>query len=676
MSIRLSALTVVILVAAAAAAAQAQAPAQVRAFAVSDRLPVSVEAELDRLEQASLPTQRSTNARPTTRAGALENVRRAVALETTPANARSLAAIVEAADVRGLQNVAAELAFGNRTAAAGALLLHAHAAAPDDPVVLLNLANVLVLSGFSAEALAILDGTAEQPPSLEAMTLATRGYALVTLGRATEAEPLLRRALELDASIAEAARVLAYVLVKRGERTEALRILRAAGRPSGMQAVQGRRASGQPDDASGQMNLAAVMRRVRDAGQGERKPLEQAYDLSQGHAVPFPEVPRVAPADATRLPIDKLRLFNERMDAWNSAYRPTWEALRGDINARHDSGDIDPLTYALAEEVLERIDAELDWLNAGDNEDAVVEPELIRHAEALRAATDALSKVQNQVTGESAQRQMDAIPAAVAANTCQPIADVHAWATGARNPAINAYEKALADWWGYVVPRATGLVGNLKDPAYHQLAKQAVDGELMALEGTLWGARGYTYAEAGYRADCAELLRERAAAEAAAENQRVKAGPCIGLTRQTAKASFAFVEASMNCEEVSLKLDFSWKKLSDFMDAGGGGNIADFDSGLFAEGKWQADGTRTLYAGFGTSASAGMGSLAGVGASAHTGIFVSANSGGVTDFGIRAGAGVTGSVAGMESGMGGSFDISATTLSGGAATLIVMAGLD
>ena len=139
--------------------ASAQAPATgeaVRVYALSDRLPIYLEMDLRRLEQAVPPKQRS-GAAPASMAAALTTARKELGKLATPDDVRALDEIATQADARSLQLAALELLFVRRPAVALELLLRAQAKAPDDPAVLLNLANVLALTGFGREALQVLD---------------------------------------------------------------------------------------------------------------------------------------------------------------------------------------------------------------------------------------------------------------------------------------------------------------------------------------------------------------------------------------------------------------------------------------------------------------------------------------------------------------------------------------
>ena len=116
------------------------------------------------------------------------------------------------------------MARGNRLAVA-AILLRSLEKNPKDVTAMVNLAGVIAPMGAPNEALALLD-EADRLDSLpktawglnpKAVKLNARGYALLGVGKAKEAEAALQQALGLEPQLAEAGRNLAAALGEQGK---------------------------------------------------------------------------------------------------------------------------------------------------------------------------------------------------------------------------------------------------------------------------------------------------------------------------------------------------------------------------------------------------------------------------------------------------------------------------
>ena len=582
-----------------------QAPA--RAFSVATRLPYSIEAELDRLANAKLPVQRTKHTAPLTRDAAIASVRSTLQTMGKANDRRALELLSSKAQAAKLHELGIGLLVTNRRAGSLAVLLEAHQKAPRDPLITVSLASVMAGSGFGAEAVALLaDSPNTASPSVMAMHLTARGYALITTGKNAQAEPLLRRAMQLDPTIAESARCLAYVLVQRGARTEAVKVIRDAGRAGG---IQSRSAAGRP----------------------YRRPLGEAYDLSKGHAITLKEVPRVSASEATLEPIAKLEENTKALEEWTRQLEPTRGPLEADIERRRASGEINALTARIASEILERLEWEMNHTAYGDSPNSAFPSDStgMRLAKAIQVAFDAFHEANGQAQEEFVEKMPEAAQQMAQTQSCQPMARLHQRVTARINPLADAYEKALADWWAFASPRATGLVANLKDPTYHALAKFMVDAELVNLEAALWSVRAFTYAGPGYAAQCAKQEKEKA--EAKAFESRVNTAPCA-LGTGKLKITFLFLEAKADCEEISFKVLFNRKAVQDILGVDQPDEFLEVDMGLFAEATIGNAGEWSVYAGL-------EGGISGlddrVGANAQVGMFISGNSDGLDDIGVR-----------------------------------------
>lgn len=199
----------------------------------------------------------------------LEASVRAKAIDALKADAslrdpQAAAATVPAALVQGLP-------YG-----ALALLLQAQAAAPKDPLHLVNLAGLSNHLGLHREALAMV-GEAERLKlpavrvggmPVRAVALSNKGYALNATGRPKEAEAALREAIQLAPQLAEAYTNIAYALGDQGQCKLAARYVRAGKTRKPAQVLA-------QEDKPGEEPP-------------ERLPLSDALDLSRGRAGQLP----------------------------------------------------------------------------------------------------------------------------------------------------------------------------------------------------------------------------------------------------------------------------------------------------------------------------------------------------------------------------------------------------
>ena len=634
--INLLSITVVI-----AQVASGQAPA--RAYSVTTKLPYSIEAELNRLAAAKLPVQRTKHTAPLTREAAIASVRTSLGKLAKPGNDKAIDAIGNKASPRGMRALAADLMLAERPAAAIAVLLEANKQQPNDPYTTLSLANVLVSTGFGAEAIALTD-TAAASPTLKAMALTTRGHALITIGKSSEAESLLRRAMGLDPTIAEAAECLAYILIQKGQRAEAGRVIEESGR--------------------GDLKRPGT----------KRRPLEKAFDLSGGTNVPFPNVLRVSGTEVSLEPNEKLKEFTKRLEAWRNGLDPERQPLENDVERRRNSGELNALTSRIASEIQNRLEYELNYTAYGANSRSQFPSDArgVKLAAEVREAENEVSVAAERALEEFSKKMEQAAMEMARAQSCEPMAKLYQQQSTQQVPAVDKLEDALKEWWTFVSPRATGLVGNLKDPMLYELAKLEVENTIILVEAALWSARAPTYVGPGYAAQCAKLMADRAAAEEAeAFEKRVSTLPC-NLNSHKIKISVAFIEAKANCEEVSIKLMFSKDKLKSIFGGGDDAGPIDFDAGFFAEGTLEAKGQWTIYAGY--EATAAVGPIAE--ANAQFGGFITGNSEGISDFGVRAVGEASNTFGGVESSGDLQAEFTASDFKSLSAEFIIITGLD
>jgi tetratricopeptide (TPR) repeat protein len=166
----------------------------------------------------------------------------------------------------------AEIAKANPGGALAALLI-AHQDDPHEARHLENAAVVAISMGYPQEALALLASAEQLPESgypemgidRTARTLSNRAYALIRLGRWSEAVPLLRTAIAREPLLNEAQRNLAVALICIGDAPAAGEAMRMGERRNSFQDIG-------------------------DPAQPQTFDPAQAYDLSKGQPVKLPDV--------------------------------------------------------------------------------------------------------------------------------------------------------------------------------------------------------------------------------------------------------------------------------------------------------------------------------------------------------------------------------------------------
>lgn len=124
-----------------------------------------------------------------------------------------------------------------RTESAVAEATAADALAPQNPVVLRTLGMVCFKQGSFVRSLELLNKSVAlgAPENAVAAQMNDMGASLASRGRPSEAEPFVRRALELDGTLVQAWRNLALLLVDRGRVEEARAVLEEAKKKTGRQ---------------------------------------------------------------------------------------------------------------------------------------------------------------------------------------------------------------------------------------------------------------------------------------------------------------------------------------------------------------------------------------------------------------------------------------------------------
>lgn len=212
-----------------------------------------------------------------------------------PAGLKALAASEDARSAAKAKAAALEATLMNKPNAAMAALLTAHRLDPKDAETLVNLGGSLVVLALPNEALAVLDAANTLPLPIggalgwspQAVALNNRGRALLDLGQAGTAEPLLRQALHLNPDLAETRGNLARALACTGKTAEAATLLRASGRRTAQPSPA---TPGTPVTPTGVPPAEVTSDDDPEGAEETTRPIEWAFDVSHGKGVNLPNL--------------------------------------------------------------------------------------------------------------------------------------------------------------------------------------------------------------------------------------------------------------------------------------------------------------------------------------------------------------------------------------------------
>ncbi|PYE55388.1 tetratricopeptide repeat protein [Deinococcus yavapaiensis] len=502
-------------------------------------------------------------------ATALKNTRDFVAKHLGASDAAKLHAAVttpEQAD-----RIAAQAVAANRPHVALAALLEGYARDERDASQLVNTAGLAGVLGFPCEALALLDAAGKLPKptddlfGADALALNARGYALLKLGRAQEAESVLRRAVTLDPSLSEAQRNLAMALKAQRKDDEAMRFYRLSMRRAAALKDGAATTNPPPSQASGEGHAAPTP---------TWPAAKDVYDLSGGVGWKLPQLPypkHVGEGLVFEARVKEVQgIIDARMRARAKRLGELVVTLR--TRARHDPGSL--LTSARVSDITARIDAaEFDPdVRAGW---ALVNEEMEREDRAVM-----FNAFRADAPHTQAQVYYSAVtPAGIYEQTMKLIADAQTSACATRctelqlqefdgqrcdamETATNAWrtrmlrlDGAVAEVFDRTFRLMTGLAGNIEDPATFEFARLSaeqhadilVSGTLLqaaAAPSALWhqhGSRDW-HVRCGERADVASV--------------KFDPPPSFACTAKNPKLKFdlVLVKLNLSCEKVAVEV--------------------------------------------------------------------------------------------------------------------------
>jgi len=427
---------------------------------------------------------------PVTLAQALSAARARREKDTTAAQRAALATSPMARSVRSLQGVAAAaVADGRPTAALTAMLL-AQEKAPKDPAILVSLAGLLARMGMPQEALALLDAADRMPGALpspmgingRAIALNNRGYALLLLKRWADAEPPLRKAMELAPLLSEASKNLALAMAELGKPDEAKRVLYfGVFRSRGQTESAASKAEAAADQGTPANPKSPADVPVESLNKRLRRPINQAYDLSAGLGTNLPAIHH--PANSAEVHgFDQM--LRRRTAKWSPVSRDLLARageLRRQLKQRPDS-----LGKSRAERILAIITGFASYRDA----EMTALVEITRRVE-KKAREQALAEGQDvqQKVRELAQSGKD---------TSKNRVPIYNEYVDRMHEIARRLEGAKREEWSAKYQRLTGLAANLSDPGWHELAILHIKREEGAAYNSLLSSVHSVYASGQY----------------------------------------------------------------------------------------------------------------------------------------------------------------------------------
>lgn len=417
----------------------------------------------------------------------------------------------------------AMIAKANPGGALAALLI-AHKVDPKEARHLENAAVVAISLGYPQEALALLSGAASLSESgspemgidRTARMLNNQGYALIRLGRWSEAVPLLRTAIAREPLLNEAQRNLAVALLCLGDASAAGEAKRSGERRNHFEDI-GDPAVAQTFDPT------------------------KAYDLSKGQPAKLPAVTYPKTLDEAAGAAPKFESDS------NKRYAQSQSLLHQTFTLLTPFGSKSPLTTLRIVHIEDLV------------QNTKGTPELAQLFTTWRADLQKQADLSVKWNTDLANASADCVnrfgPTGTAKIDCWD-----AWCAGAQPvahtgwlSAVKQTDKSLRAWADSYSRFASGLAANLQDPTAHQWA--VVDEQFWLMTNyhlLIFTAWGWLYAMALGKGTCFDKPTD-----APAETSDGDTAAAVSCTDLIGGTSFYFdlevFKVKVSCEEVGLE---------------------------------------------------------------------------------------------------------------------------
>jgi len=450
---------------------------------------------------------------------------------------------------------AAEIVKGNPGGALAALLI-AHRIEPKEARHLENAAVMAASLGYPQEALALLNAAMSLPEhgfaamgiDRTARMLNNRAYALIRLGRWSEAVPLLNTAIAREPLLNEAKRNLAVALTCLGNTSAAGAAKRAGQRRNNFQDIG-------------------------DPAKPQRFDPAQAYDLSHGKSVKLPEV-------TYPMTLEQTVGAQPKFESESSSRMSESKALLSQVlSSPTESGKKSPLTTIRSVHIFDI---------AGN---VRATPQVAQLFETWFGDLKLLGDLANKWNKDFAATVGDCSSRSTLASD-----QIRCWqdwcsreqpkAQKAWYPAVRQTDAALRAWAEAYSRVASGLAANLADPAAH---RWVLLDEAYWLKSNyallLFTASTWVTIMASEKGNCFDKAADSGAETGNGDN--ASGDECTGLIGgANFSISLHVVSISVSCEEVGIEADAPV----------GEGGIA--EAGVFASLTYKfKDSSTTLFAG-------------------------------------------------------------------------------
>lgn len=524
------------------------------------------------------------------------------------ASQKALAAFNSSAHARDGERAAAAAAGAmiyGRPLAALAALLRAHELQPQNAAHLAALSAVLSRMGMHQEALAILDspvvmnGRLPSPLGMggQAGALNTRGFALLQLGRARDAEDALRKAVARSPQLAEARANLAFALWAQEDqrkKDEAVRLLaavwRRASRPAA-KTVPGRTPPSRGPVSTVPGEIASEL--FAPGGNGTT-----SLDLSRGKRLRIPDLKIPATLEDAVAMHPKYQTLMQQVAGIQSALAARDDQLREAVTRRLQEdlekaqNAADPLSAVNAVAARQKRFEEMEGLI--DFETVKRHPSVRPFWEKARLARlndyqgvnfeqqwlpggmpagvadrgsqskQLVKKFQEWKEAELSEKRANLAQSAEIEKKykrlrCAATREAHArWRSG-----IHDFDTAHREFLEAAYRHMTAVVANIAAPAEHELAQVGIERDIYTAwyEHILDTDSFFPMAERVLKFDCVEPTAE-ATGEDLPNIEPEKADRCPEALKgnNKAKVDLEVVEVSFNCEQIGVELsaDVAW----------------------------------------------------------------------------------------------------------------------
>ena len=540
---------------------------------------------------------------------AIANARKFLNERASPQALAAFSVSQQAGDAKRAGVAAGGAMVANKPLAALAALLRAHELQPQNATYLANLAAVLSYMGMPQEALAILDsplvrdGRIGSPLGMggQASALNTRGHSLLQVGKFSEAEAALRRAVSLSPNLTEAKTHLALALWMQDDprkKEEGGRLIAAVWRRNPRRSPNNNPGKSTPPRAPEEPGSEEIGREIFEADRTGAGNL----DLSRGKRLKLPDLKIPANVEASVAMHSKYQALRDGITAiLNSLSAREEQLLAGrderfqkEVEKAANSGNPSAVMA-----ITERQEKYEKFRELVDPENVKQHPSVSPLWEKARQA-----RINNYQGVHFDQRLFFEVPAGVADHgsqsqqltkkireidaaqkaegltgfseeskkrynrkKCAATREAHAkWRS-----AIHDYDSAHRNYLQAAYKHMTAVIANIADPFEHELNRIQIERYIYFV----WQTEHIDYADSFFpaadralKAYCDETSSKSGGEDLETlEAEKPDICPEVLKGANKAKVDFELVSVSFNCEAIGIEVSSPWLGL--FVEAEG-----------------------------------------------------------------------------------------------------------